>query len=57
MIGDLYEQRASLLRHEEQMKAVLEQLRTIINEGLPRQPMLDHVRLRQTDLVMSHQDE
>ena len=56
-IGDLYEQRASLLRHEEQMKAVLEQLRAIINEELPRQPMLDNARLRHTDLAMTQQYE
>jgi hypothetical protein len=36
IIGDLYEQKLSLLRHEAQMRAVLEQLRAIINEELPR---------------------
>ena len=36
-VDELYEQKASLLRHEEHMRALLAQLRAIIDEDLPRQ--------------------
>ena len=35
-VEDLYEQKASLLRHEAHMRALLGQLRAIIDEDLPR---------------------
>ena len=56
-IQDLYEQRAALLRHEAQMRAVLEQLRAIINEELPRHTMPDDQRMRCIDMPMSHPQE
>lgn len=56
-IEDLYEQKAALLRHEAQMRAVLEQLRAIINEELPRHTTPDDQRVRRIDMPMSHPQE